>query len=290
MFNKTKFYRMKQRGEAGCVVKAREEAADKGSGSVRSVERAADILSCLGMGEKTLTEISQDVGLSKATVHRLLAALQKKDFVARDEETGKYFLHWGLVGLLTKSLSREQQLVHCVYPFMKKLWRYTGETVTLYVRKGYNRVCVAEIVSQHPLKYSVGVGTVVPLNAHTGSPGKLLLAYMAKDEVADVLTQCEQAGLNSNPADRGLLFQELQQIYKQGWASSFGERIHGGASLSVPVWDRSGNVSASLNILGPCARLTEEILMSYLDILKQCAETASIRLGASPAVIKGGGE
>lgn len=265
-----------------------KENADKGTGSVRSVERAADILSCLGIGEKTLTEISNETGLSKATVHRILGALLKKDFVARDEETGKYFMHWGLVGLLTDSLSREQQLVQCVYPFMKKLWRFTGETVTLYVRKGYNRVCVAEIVSQHPLKYSVGVGTVVPLNSHTGSPGKLLMAYMTDEEVADVLTQCEQAGLNIKPTDRTLLFQELQQIHKHGWANSFGERIHGGASLSVPVWDRHGKVVASLNILGPCARLSEEVLMGFLDILKQCAETASIRLGASPAIIKGG--
>lgn len=260
---------------------------EKVSGSVRSVERAADILKCLAGGEKNLTEISLEADLSKATAYRLLGALQKKDFVARDEESGKYFLHWRLISLLTEGVDKERGLVQCVDPFMEKLWRLTGETVTLYIRKGYFRVCVAEIVSQHPLKFSVGVGTVVPLNVHTGSPGKLLMAYISDEEVMEVLNQCEQAGLNSGLDDRGALFQELKQIKKRGWATSFGERIKGGASLSVPIWGRNKKVIASLNVLGPSARLNEEALMGYLDIMKKCAESASMRLGASPEVAKG---
>ncbi|WP_083939996.1 IclR family transcriptional regulator [Desulfoscipio gibsoniae] len=272
------------------VAKARNpEVNDKGPGSVRSVERAADILICLGTNEKTLTEISHETGLSKATAYRILGALQKKDFVARDEDTGRYFLHWGLVGVLSENIGREQRLVQSAQSYMQKLWRYTGETVTLYVRKGYNRVCVAEFVSQHFLKFSVGVGTVVPLSVHTGSPGSLLLAYMTEEEVAEVLMQCEQAGLNNNTTERGVLFQELQKIKKQGWASSFGERINGGTSLSAPIWDRHGKVVASLNVLGPSSRLNKDALMGYLEILKECAASISARLGAPPELLRGVG-
>ncbi|WP_347489371.1 IclR family transcriptional regulator [Desulfoscipio sp. XC116] len=270
------------------MVKAGDtKVKDKEPGSVRSVERAADILTCLGTSEKTLTEISQETGLSKATAYRILGALQKKDFVAKEEDGGKYFLHWGLVGLLSENISREHRLVQSVQPYMQKLWRYTGETVTLYVRKGYNRVCVAEFVSQHFLKFSVGVGTVVPLSVHTGSPGNLLLAYMAEEEVAEILTQCEQAGLNNDTTERGMLFQELQKIKRQGWASSLGERINGGSSLSVPIWNRHGKVVASLNIFGPSSRLNKEALMGYLDILNECAASISARLGASSEMIRG---
>jgi DNA-binding IclR family transcriptional regulator len=272
----------------GDVAKARDaQASDKGSGSVRSVERAADILLCLGTNEKTLTEISQETGLSKATAYRILGALQKKEFVARDEDSGRYFLHWGLVGVLSENISREHRLVQSAQSYMQKLWRYTGETITLYVRKGYNRVCVAEFVSQHFLKFSVGVGTVVPLSVHTGSPGNLLLAFMTGEEVADILTQCEQAGLNNNALERGSLFQELQKIKERGWASSFGERINGGSSLSVPIWDRHGRVVASLNVLGPSTRLKEEALMGYLAVLKEAAASISARLGASPELFRG---
>jgi len=72
----------------GGVISGEDNGAEKAPGSVRSVERAADILMCLGNNEKSLTEISMEVGLSKATAYRILGALQKKNFVARDEESG----------------------------------------------------------------------------------------------------------------------------------------------------------------------------------------------------------
>jgi DNA-binding IclR family transcriptional regulator len=255
--------------------------------NVRAVERAADILISLGEGEKALTEISEELQLSKATVYRILATLIKKKFVLKDMISGKYYLHWGLIGLFNSGLERAQGLVQCVYPFMEKLWKLTGETVTLYIKKGYNRICVAEIVSEHPLKFSVGVGTVVPLNLYTGSPGKLFLAYMAREEVVDVINH-EKTSQGFKITEQGLLFKELNEIRTRGWAVSYGERIKGGSSLSVPIWNRQGEVAASMNILGPYARLNEEVLLGFLDLLKECAISASVRLGGSPNGFGGG--
>lgn len=265
----------------GDSVNSNDMKDSKSTINVRAVERAADILISLGKGEKTLTEISEELQLSKATVSRILATLIKKKFVQKDVDLGKYHLHWGLIGLFNSGLERSHGLVQCVYPFMEKLWKLTGETVTLYIRKGYNRICVAEIVSEHPLKFSVGVGTVVPLNLNTGSPGKLFLAYMTREEVVDVINH-EKASQGFKITEQGLLFKELEEIRKRGWAVSYGERIKGGSSLSVPIWNRQGEVVASMNILGPYARLNEEVLLGLLDILKECAMSASARLGGSP--------
>ena len=201
--------------------------------------------------------------------------------------SGKYYLHWGLIGLFNSGLERVQGLVQCVYPMMEKLWKLTGETVTLYIKKGYNRICVAEIVSEHPLKFSVGVGTVVPLNLNTGSPGKLFLAYMTREEVVEIFNH-EKTSQGFKVTEQGLLYKELGEIRKRGWAVSYGERIKGGSSLSVPIWNRQGEVVASMNILGPYARLNEEVLLGFLDILKECALSASARLGGSPNGLWGG--
>jgi len=259
----------------------------KSASGVRAVERAADILVSLGEGEKTLTEISNGLNLNKTTVYRLLGTLQKKDFVLKDAENGKYYLHWGLIGLFHTGLERSQGLVQNAYPYMEKLWKLTGETVTLYIKKGYYRICVSEIVSEHPLKFAVGVGTVVPINAYTGSPGKLFLAYMTREEVSDVLNH-EKTSHGFKITDQGLLLKELGEIKQRGWAVSYGERIKGGSSLSVPIWNRQGDVVSSLNILGPYARLNEDVLLGYLDLLKECARAASVRLGGAPDKIWGG--
>lgn len=265
-----------------------EPPAKKSSdSSIRAVERAADILISLGEGEKTLTEISTGLSLNKTTVYRLLATLRKKKLVLKDDQTGKYLLHWGLMELLHLGPDRSQGVAHKIYPFMEKLWKLMGETVTLYIKKGRYRICVSEIVSEHPLKFAVGVGTVVPINAYTGSPGKLFLAYMSREEVADILSH-EKKSHGYKITDQGLLNKELAEIKKRGWAVSYGERIKGGSSLSVPIWDRHGEVVASLNILGPYARLNEDVLLGYLDLLKDCARAASVRLGGAPDRFWGG--
>jgi len=246
------------------------------SSGVRAVERAADILTCLGKAELNLSEIGKEVGLNKATVFRMLVSLERKGFVTKDESSGKYSLDWGILGLFSGVLYQSQGLVKSAYPYMEKLWKHTGETITLYVRKGLDRLCIAELPSPHPLKYTVGIGVTVPL--HAGSPGKLILAYMPPEEIAEVLDHIELNRLTGKTiTSREALLQELQSIREQGWATSFGERIEGVSSLSVPVTDRENRVVASLNILGPYVRLGEERLMGYLDMLKEAGRGISNR-------------
>jgi len=64
------------------------------SQSVRAVERALDILLCFTREEeiRSLGQIAESVHMSKATVHRLLTALEKKQFIARDRVPGRYRL------------------------------------------------------------------------------------------------------------------------------------------------------------------------------------------------------
>jgi DNA-binding Lrp family transcriptional regulator len=64
------------------------------SPSVRAVERALDILLCFTDEEpiQSLSQIAESVHLSKPTVHRLLATLEKKRFIARDQATSHYRL------------------------------------------------------------------------------------------------------------------------------------------------------------------------------------------------------
>jgi DNA-binding Lrp family transcriptional regulator len=62
--------------------------------SVRAVERALDILLCFSAEEpiQSLSRIAESVRLSKPTVHRLLATLEKKQFIAKDPATSRYRL------------------------------------------------------------------------------------------------------------------------------------------------------------------------------------------------------
>jgi DNA-binding IclR family transcriptional regulator len=180
--------------------------------------------------------------------------------------------------MFSNMLTRKQGLANIAYPYMEKLWKLTDETITLYVKKGYDRLCIAELPSPQPLKYTAGIGVTVPLYA--GSPGKLLLAFMPPEERTEALNKIEMLSLtNKTIINRDDLLKELLLIREQGWSTSFGERIEGASSLSVPVFNAEKRVDVSLSILGPFSRLGEEILMGYLDTLREAALSLSNRLG-----------
>jgi hypothetical protein len=117
--------------------------------SVRAVERALDILLCFSAegSALSLSQIAESVHLSKPTVHRLLATLEKKRFIAKDQATSQYQL--GIYGQLGIAGS---------VPFMqnpeKSLKTEPGEARGLKVNtpSGSNRapVFVAAVLPKNP--------------------------------------------------------------------------------------------------------------------------------------------
>ena len=70
-------------------------AAESKPQTIGAVERAADVLNAfteLDGATAGVTELSERLGLSKAVVHRILASLRDRGFVALDERTRRYSL------------------------------------------------------------------------------------------------------------------------------------------------------------------------------------------------------
>jgi DNA-binding IclR family transcriptional regulator len=79
------------------------------SQSVRAVERALDVLLCFTGGKPTrsLAQIAESVQMPKATVHRLLTALEKKRFIYKDKVPGRYSLDSRLIEWASLSVHAE---------------------------------------------------------------------------------------------------------------------------------------------------------------------------------------
>lgn len=64
-----------------------------GSKTVVAIERAADILLHFGRSDRAdlgVTDIANDLGMSKAAVHRVLASLRTRNLIVIDPETRRY--------------------------------------------------------------------------------------------------------------------------------------------------------------------------------------------------------
>ncbi|MBT2291800.1 IclR family transcriptional regulator [Paenibacillus albidus] len=240
--------------------------------TVRAVERALDILLCFTRGsELGLTEIASQIGLHKSTVHRLLTTLEEKGFLIRNPSTEKYRLGIRIWELSTH-LPVFDESATLLLPAMERLRDRLGETVSLYLRDGFERVRIQAVQSEQAIRRVAQIGARLPLSV--GASSKVLAAYAPPEVLRELL---ESAGW-PDYVERSVYRQQLEDIIRLGYATSFEEREPGAAAVAVPVTGRSGNVVAALSLSGPVSRLSRETLVEYAAVLRETAEEMGLML------------
>ncbi|MBY9079846.1 IclR family transcriptional regulator [Paenibacillus sp. HN-1] len=246
-------------------MKGRNLVEDDRKLTVRAVERALDILLCFTQGsDLSLTEISTSIGLHKSTVHRLLTTLEDKGFLSRDAGTEKYRLGIRIWELSTH-LPVSENPGTLLLPAMERLRDRLGETVSLYLRDGLERVRIQAVQSNQAIRRVAQIGARLPLTV--GASSKVLAAY-APAEVQQELLESEDW---PSSVDRQRYAEQLKEVLRAGYATSFEEREPGAAAVAVPVFGRSGELAAALSLSGPVSRLSIETLADYAAELQEAA-------------------
>lgn len=238
-------------------------------GTVRSVERALDILLCFAGTEMELglSDIAKKVGLHKSTVHRLLASLEHKGFIRRNGTTEKYRLGWSILELVS-NVYQSDDLSSIVVPIMTRLRDQLGETISLYIRAGNERIRTQAIESNQPVRRVANIGSRLPL--HVGASGKILLAWEEPDVVQNVLKD-----LSWTESHKEEFMQALERVKDQGYAISVEEREIGASAVAVPIFGRDGHVAAALSVSGPVDRFSSETFDRIIPTAKRSAEIIS---------------
>ncbi|WP_339246251.1 IclR family transcriptional regulator [Paenibacillus sp. FSL R10-2796] len=233
--------------------------------TVRAVERALDILLCFTQDRDLgLTEIASKIDLHKSTVHRLLATLEEKGFLIRNQATEKYSLGIRIWELSTH-LPAFDESAAVLLPSMERLRDRLGETVSLYLRDGIERVRIQAVQSQQAIRRVAQIGARLPLSV--GASSKVLAAYAPQEVLKELL---ESSGW-PDYVEKDVYQEQLNDIIRLGYATSFEEREPGAAAVAVPVTGRSGNVIAALSLSGPVSRLSRDTLVEYAGVLKEAA-------------------
>lgn len=233
--------------------------------TVRAVERALDILLCFTAStELGLTEIAGKVSLHKSTVHRLLASLEAKGFVARDPSTEKYRL--GLrIWELSANLSQSDDPAILLLPEMERLRDALGETVSLYLRDGRERIRIQAVQSPQAIRRVAPVGVRLPL--YVGASSKVLIAFAEPEVQQDIL---DDPGWPA-AIDRRQYIEQLDDIRRTGYATSVEEREAGAAAVSAPIFNRSQRLIAALSVSGPSNRFTVEEMRAQAPLIMEAA-------------------
>ncbi|GIO09052.1 IclR family transcriptional regulator [Brevibacillus reuszeri] len=233
--------------------------------NVRAVERALDILLCFtDSTDLGLSEISSRLSLHKSTVHRLLATLENKGFLIRDIETEKYRLGFR-IWELSANLTHNDDPATLLLPEMERLRDLVEETISLYVRDGSERIRIQAVQSKQPIRRVAPIGARMPLAV--GASSKVLVAYAEPYFLQELLNDQDWPDF----VNKEIYVEQLTQIKQQGFATSVEERELGTAAVAAPIFNRNGQLVASIAASGPSNRLTPEKMSDYAPYIMEAA-------------------
>jgi IclR family KDG regulon transcriptional repressor len=248
------------------------------SQSVRAVERALDILLCFTRDEPTrsLTQIAETVRMSKTTVHRLLATLENKRFITRDQVTGFYRLGLRFIEMASLVL-QDVELHRWAQPYLHKLSTQFGETVDLSILDGSDVIYLDVIESPQRLKLAAAVGQRLP--AFCTASGKALLAFLPEDQIRKILGENLTRYTDCTPVSIADILSELRVTAERGYAVSEQEYERDINAVAAPIFDADHHPIASIAIVGPSFRLTKDRLPELGESLRRMTQLISNEVG-----------
>ncbi|MDW3214444.1 MAG: IclR family transcriptional regulator [Ilumatobacteraceae bacterium] len=214
-----------------------------------------------------LDDVALELEVHKSNALRLLGTLRRFDWVAVDEQQGRYRLGHGLirVGEAASAGFRMDKAI----AIAERLRDLTGETVHISIPAGDAMLIVGTIESQNVLRVIFNLGTEDPL--HATAVGKAYLACQESGRLTEILDRITLKRYTPTTiTSKKKLRAQLDDIRHDGYAINVREALDSTAALAVALnlqGDRQAPIC--LSITGPAERFTEPTIRSMAaEILK----------------------
>lgn len=238
---------------------------------VRAFSRGLDVIEALGNGvrKKSISNIADETGLSRAAARRLLMTLAERQFVTTDGKTfalSPRVLNLGLTYLHTLPFWPYAQ------PALEELRATTHESCGMAVLDGADIVYVLRVPSRRILAMNANIGTRLP--ALNVSLGQVLLSDLDDEALKNFCADTDFIPRTSKSITSAkTLKPALDQIRSKGYAWVDGELDPAICGIAVPLRDRAGKIIAAINISLISGAWSEAKARKHLFIpLRQAAE------------------
>ncbi|WAH35224.1 IclR family transcriptional regulator [Alicyclobacillus dauci] len=247
--------------------------------AVKSVDKACYLMEVVSDYPEgiAITELANQVGMYKSTVHRLLTTLMHRGYIEQDIRSGKYKLGYRLLDLGMKLLA-SIDLRREAMPFLQELAAASNEVVHLALVDQGEIVYVEKVESQNTIRMHSRVGKRVPIHA-TGL-GKAILAYLPVTEAIGIVERYGLAPLTEYTiTDRDRFLKSLEETRKLGYAMDVEENELGICCVAAPILDNNRRAVAACSVSGPNIRMTTERLRELAPHVTETGIRISERLG-----------
>lgn len=262
----------------------------EGSRTIAAIDTTCAIIDTLqDQNGATISDLSEGVDVSPATIHAHLASLRKHGLVKQDDQS--YELGPRLLAL-GEHVRNKSSLYTASQDEVERLARETGECAhliiehdaklyALYERFGENAVGV----EFHDRKRERALNDL-----HCTAAGKAILADLPAAEVTEILDSHGMPRRTPNTiTNRETLFDDLERSRKRGFAVADEEQLSGIRAVGVSVTSPMGAVVGALAVSGPTTRLKGDLFNETLPSkLTRAANIAEVNL--QPTSLDGGRE
>ena len=209
----------------------------------------------------SLTEIKEAAELNKTTAFRIVSTLETTGYLERDPETKRYRLSLKVLQLGFTAVS-SLEFRDIARPYLRQLSQDTDETVSLSVLDGMSVVYVDRVRRQQIVGVVLGIGSRIP--AQCGSMGKVMLAHLPPEELAQRLNRALTPCTPHSIVDRAAFEAELAQVREQGYALNDEELEIGLRAVAAPIWDHTNHAVAAINVTGSVRTISRQRMIDEL--------------------------
>ena len=231
----------------------------------------------------SLGQIAKATGLPRATVHRIVDALEVEQFVAADTLYGGVRLGPAVTRLAASAFADFKSSVR---PYLEALCRRVQETVVLSTMRHGRLTLVDQAPPDRPMH--VVISPSVELNPCYTAGGKAQLATLSDTEIVRVIRPWLKPPTPNAVGTVPEFMAQIEEIRRTGVAYDDEEVAEGACGVAVDVRDTSGTVYC-VSVCVPSVRyhrqlgeIREALLLTREQIENHCGARAPREAGAAP--------
>ena len=246
--------------------------------TVKSLDRALTVLTTLSKNQnKTLTDLSKELGESPSTVYRILSTMALHQIVECDDKLQTWNIGPGSFQI-GASFLRRTSLVETSRPFLRNLMEETGETANLGIENNGNVLFLSQVETHAPIRAFFPPGTLSPL--HASGIGKVLLTQYTSLKLEKFVKLGLESFTQHTKSTLELIQDDMTITLERGYAIDDQERNISMRCIAAPIKNAFGEVIAGISVSGPTSRVANNQITEFSRSVVNTSKDISQALGA----------
>ena len=246
--------------------------------AVQSVDRALSLLELIAETPDgaRLSDLARAAGLAPSTTHRLLTALEQKNFVQSDAANAKWRIGrkahvvgaaWGTARTVLAPAALQ----------LRRLRDATRETANLGIIEDGHVLNIQQAESREIMRAISSPGGRTPI--FCSGMGKAIVATWDDEQIDNLMRIYGLPRATSNSlTNPHAVRREIEWVRQKGFAMDDEEYVIGLRCVAAAIHDASGEAVAAVSVSGLAARMTEAKVARCIELVTKTAKQLSGKL------------